>query len=124
MFFRKPDVKWEDFNPEEEDYTGAQLDAFATAFLRKDRKEHKAANDGKEPPITILFEEQLYNRSKREICVNALEIDETLTNSMADTEKPGVTKGDGQRIYQRAHPKGRGLNTDEARKRGASYFKN
>lgn len=123
-FFRRPDVKWEDFDLEKDNYTSSELDAFATSLLRKDRREHKAAHEGKEPPITILFEEQLYNRAKREVRVNALEIDETLTNAMADCDRPGVTSGDGQRLYQRAHPKGRGLNTEDARRRGASFYKN
>lgn len=104
---------------EDGDYTGSQLEAYATAMLKQDRRENKHLDLG------ILFDEQLYNKSKREIIVDAFEIDGTLTNSIQDTDRPGVVKGDGQRIYNRAHPNGRKVNTEEARKtKGASYYKN
>ena len=103
---------------EKSKYTSAELEEYATAILKQDRKDSK--NDH-----NILFEDQLYNKKKREVLVDASEIDGTLTNSMQDKEKPGVYKGDQQKMYNRSHPLGRKTNTDLARKTlGASYYRN
>jgi hypothetical protein len=117
-------VNFEDFDPKKE-YTAEQLEAFATALLKKDRADLKS--QGREDETKgILFDEQWYTKKKREVSVDALDIDGTLTNSMQEGLRPGVFKGDGQRMYNRVHPtKGRKTNDRIARKeKGASFYKN
>lgn len=106
-FNRRDDVNVDDFDPDG-DYTSTELDAYADAFLRK---------NSKEKPINvypqILMEEHLYNRRRREILTNQGFPDESLTEAISK---------DGQMLYQRQHPQGRRVNTDEARARGSSYY--
>jgi hypothetical protein len=62
-------------------------------------------NGGKHP---VLFEEHLKNRQKREIYTSI------------GTPDPGIVAG----LYNRSHPQGRKINSEEARKRhGASYYR-
>jgi len=120
MYYRRKPVKISDLDEfkEGEEYTSSQLEDFGTAFLKRDRRDSGESH-------SILFNEQLYNKSKREVLVDAFDIDGTLTNVMQDKDRPGVFKGDGQRIYNRAHPLGRKVNDENARKtKGASYFRN
>lgn len=119
MWYRKqnPPVDLESFSDKGK-YTARELEEYATAMLKKDRKETNQDHN-------ILFEGQLYKFSKREVSVDALQIDETLTNIMQDkNQRPGVHKGDNQKIYNRTHPLGRKTNTNTDRKtKGSSYFK-
>jgi len=119
MWYRRQQkpADYADFS-EKETYTSIELEAFASALLKKDRRDSGHDHD-------ILFAEQLYNKSKREIMVDAFDIDGTLTNIMQDKNKPGIYKGDGQKMYNRSHPQGRKVNTEDSRKnRGSSYYKN
>ena len=117
-WYRPEDVDPEDFDPEA-NYTNSQLEAFATAFLKRDRRENKHLDLG------ILFQDQLDNRNKREVPVDALEIDPTLTQSMQEKNgRPGVHKGDGQRIFSRTHKEGRKVNSLQQRLKGSSFYKN
>jgi hypothetical protein len=62
-------------------------------------------NGGKDP---ILFEEHLKNRQKREIYTSI------------GTPDPGIVVG----MYNKTHPQGRKVNSDEARrKHGASFYR-
>lgn len=120
MWYRKRPVKISDLEEFQEgkEYNSSELEAFATAMLKKDRRDTGEDHN-------ILFDEQIYNKSKREILVDAFDIDGTLTNIMQDKDKPGVYKGDGQKMYNRAHPLGRKVNDETARKtKGASYYRN
>jgi len=93
------------------DETGAQL-YVDFPELRCDnghvwyRGEGKArGNSGKNP---ILFEEHLKNRQRREIYTTV------------GTPDPSIVAG----IYNRSHPQGRKINSEEQRKRhGASYYR-
>ena len=119
MAFREYDVNIDDFDPNGK-YTSRQLDAYATAFLREDRRHHTTAENKK---LGILLPDQLKKLENREVPVDATEIDGTLTNVMQDPQKPGVFKGDNQKMFGRSHPKGRRVNTDEQRSRGSSYYR-
>lgn len=114
MWYYREKANIDDFD-EKEKYTNSQLEAFATSLLKNDRKESKESHG-------ILFDEQLDIDKRREVLVDASEIDGTLTQSIQDNERPGTYKGDGQRIFWRRHPQGRKVNSNEARSRGASYF--
>lgn len=116
--FVNPEGEVIKFDPDQE-YTPKMLEAFATSALKKDRKHLK--NGG----ISILFDDQLYKFSKREVCVDSSQIDGTLTNMMQDPNRPGIHTGDGHKIFNRTHPLGRPTNDKEARKeRGESFYKN
>lgn len=96
---------------DEGDYTPAQLEAYADAILRADAKESKPI--GVYP--SILFEEHLYNRRRREILCEQGYPDEALT---------GTLSRDGQMIFNRTHPQGRKVNSEKARREnGASYYR-
>ena len=100
----------------EGDYTGRELEEYADALLRQDARTHNPIN-GENP---ILFEEHLYNRRRREILVASGTPDEL----QGLEDKPGVTRGDGQRIFNRTHPQGRKVNSEDQRRRnGASYYR-
>ena len=87
------------------DPTPKELDEIATLILRADVKKRPLGIKGENP---ILFEEHLKNRHKREIF------------NKAGVPDPAF----GQGIYNRQHPEGRKVNSDEQRKRnGASYYR-
>ena len=109
---------------ESEDYTGRELEAFADAMLKADSKQFD--NYGKQ--TGILFEDNLYNRRKREVYAKSKEangiVDPTLTASIASRDERGRVKGDGQTMYNRTHPEGRKVNSPEQRKKNsASYYR-
>lgn len=105
----------DDFDPEKE-YKSSELEDFADAFLRRDAKENNPIS-GENP---ILFEEHLYNRRRREILVGSGTPDDI---QGLDDER-GVHRGDGQKIFNRTHPRGRKVNSEEQRKKnGASFYR-
>jgi len=112
-------VQYEDFDPEA-DYTPREVEAFADALLRQDSRQFNNYSREK----GILFAEHLYTRQRREIGNSTGIADPTLTASLQDKQKPGRHSGDGQMMYNRTHPRGRKVNSEEQRKRnGASYFR-
>jgi phage major head subunit gpT-like protein len=105
------------FDPQA-DYTARELEAYAEAILRQDAKANPDAD------TNILFDEHLYSRTRREIGNASGIADPTLTVSLQDKNKPGRHTGDGQMMYNRTHPRGRKVNSEEQRKRnGASYYR-
>lgn len=118
--FRKQEpVDIETFDAET-DYNGRELEAYADAILRADSKQF--TNYSKEKGI--LFPEHVYTRQRREIGNSSGIADPTLTASLQDKQKPGRHSGDGQMIYNRTHPRGRKVNSEEQRQRhGASFFR-
>lgn len=101
------------------DYNARELEAYADALLKKDIKENGNVQH-------ILFKEHLEARGRREMKVDATKIDESITNALPknDRAKAGVHVGDGQMMYNRTHPKGRKVNSQEQRrKHGASFFR-
>lgn len=97
-------------------YSQTALARFTEAILRHDARNREPIN-GENP---ILFEEHLYNRRRREINVAS----GTPDDLKGLWDKPGVTRGDGQVLYNRTHPQGRKVNSEEARKKhGASWYR-
>jgi hypothetical protein len=87
-----------------ENPTPGDLDLISSAFL-KYHVRNGGSIRGENP---ILFEEHLKNRHKREIY------------NKSGTPDPAF----GQGMYNRTHPEGRKVNSDEQRKRnGASYYR-
>ena len=95
----------EEFTYEDgENYTPAQLDAYATMILRQDVKQGNPLK-GENP---ILFKEHLDTRYRREIY------------NIRGIPDPSIQQG----IYWRTHPQGRKVNTEEARKKsGAAWYR-
>lgn len=111
-------VEFEDFDPEKEDYTGSELEDFADALLREDAKENNPIN-GEHP---ILFDEHLYNRRRREILVESGIPDDSLHIEKAS--RPGAYRDTGAPMFNRTHPRGRKVNSEEQRKKnGASFYR-
>lgn len=108
---RQEEVDLDTFDPEG-DYTGKELEAFATAMLRKDSRENKDEWQEK----GILFDSQLANRYRREVYnKHGVPIAEDLSPA-------GM--GDGQTMYNRTHPQGRKVNSDKQRREhGASFYR-
>lgn len=99
----------ETFDPEE-DYTPKQLEAYATAFLRRDKEENPDVYQN-----AILFDTQLRNRYSREVYNKYGVPDEEITHDKSN---------DGQTMYNRTHPEGRKVNSQEQRSRhGASFYR-
>lgn len=99
-----------EYDPEAE-YTERELEQLADQLLRA----HARSIDpetGKERGIKgddpILFEEHVYQRQRREIL------------NENGVPEPGLVQG----IYNRVHPEGRKVNSEEQRrKHGASYYR-
>ena len=116
--YNKPEVvDFDTFDPNAT-YTARELEAFSEALLRADAK------DNPDVETNILFAEHLYSRQRREIGNSTGIADPTLTASLQDKNKPGRFAGDGQMMYNRTHPRGRKVNSEEQRKKnGASYYR-
>lgn len=116
-FQRQEPVDFDTFDDGREDYSSSELEAYADALLRDDIKEHGNQKH-------ILFREHLAARARREVSVGSGVADSTLTNLLPKSDRPGVTAGDGQMMYNRTHPRGRKVNSKEQRSRnGASYYR-
>jgi hypothetical protein len=86
-------------------YTPSELDSITTYLLRQEIRMGRSQLKGENP---ILFDDHIKNRQKREI-----------QNSQG-TPDPAFGAG----IYYRSHPRGRKVNSPEARKKfGASYYR-
>lgn len=105
-------MTFDDYTPEELALMSPrELDAVADEILRAQAKEIDPAT-GKERGIggdnPILFQEHEQARKRREIYTE---------NGVPD---PSLVSG----LYNRTHPQGRKVNTDEARrKHGASFYR-
>jgi hypothetical protein len=116
-FQRIEPVDYSTFDPSKSDYSAAELEAYTDALLKLDIKENGNVEN-------ILFREHLAARDRREIKVGSGVADESLTNLLPKTDRPGVTSGDGQMMYNRTHPRGRKVNSKEQRLRnGASFYR-
>lgn len=96
---------------EGKDYTARELEQLADQMLRDDARAVDP-DTGKERGIggenPILFDEHIYQRQKREIL------------NENGVPEPGLVRG----MYDRSHPEGRKVNSEEQRKRhGASYYR-
>ena len=103
-----PDVH--EFDPQKI-YTGRELEMMADQLLREDANEvdeETGRRKGIKGDNPILFAEHIRNRQSREI------------GNKTGVPEPGIVRG----IYNRTHPEGRKVNSEEARKRhGASYYR-
>jgi len=118
-FQKQEPVDFADFD-ESEEYNGRELEAFADSLLRADSKQFN--NYSREQGI--LFPEHIYTRQRREIGNSSGVADPTLTASLQDKQKPGRHTGDGQAIYNRTHPRGRKVNSEQQRRdNGASFYR-
>lgn len=98
------DPEW-DFDPNcTDDMTPSRLDRYASMILKADVRAGNKIR-GENP---ILFEEHIKTRYKREIY------------NKQGFPDPSIQQG----MYNRTHPEGRKVNSEEARKRhGASYYR-
>lgn len=102
-----PDVH--EFDPSKT-YTGREMELMADQLLREDANEtdEEGRRKGIKGENPILFAEHIRNRQSREI------------GNKTGIPEPGIVRG----IYNRTHPEGRKVNSDEARTRhGASYYR-
>lgn len=97
------------FDPEKNDYTDSELEAYTDLLLWKHKEEQK---NGPE----ILFQEHIESsRWSREVLS---------ANGVPDDEITHATSNDGQTMYWRYHPQGRRLNSEKNRiKNGASIYR-
>jgi hypothetical protein len=105
------DVDPATFDPEKE-YTATELEAYGTAMLKEDRRQGNKTD--------ILFENQIYERARKEKSFGDL----TKVFNTTNKNRPGTYSGDGQAMFNRRHPEGRRVNSKEAReKHGAGYYR-
>ena len=100
--------------PPKSRYASAMFqDMFGEAMLRSDiRSQEKPQQYQRQ--LGILFEGQLKKRQQREKHGKNGVVDDTITQAGSP---------DGQRIYNRSHPEGRRVNSDEQRREhGASFY--
>src|SRR4051812_12480985 len=105
-------------------YTPREIDELTDQFLRADAKSINPET-GKERGIggenPILFQEHIQARWRREIQTANGIPDPHLS---IDGGKPGVKTNNQPGLYNRTHPKGRKVNSEEQRrKHGASYYR-
>jgi hypothetical protein len=100
---------WKELPPFDpaQDYTAKELELYANAML-SDTK-------GDEGP-RILFQENIEQRDwRREVYANSGTVDDEITKAISR---------DGQMMYNRQHPQGRRVNSEQQRKvNGASYYR-
>lgn len=100
-----------------------EFDPFTDAILKEDIKAKKDREEEDDAPV-ILFKEHIISRERREVPVDATQIDGTLTNMLKKSDRPVDASGDGQMMYNRTHPRGRKVNSKEQRtKHGASFYR-
>lgn len=105
-------------------YSVRELDEIADQILRADAKTINPET-GKERGIggenPILFQEHIHARWRREIQTEGGVPDPHLS---LDTSKPGRKTNNQPGMYNRTHPRGRKVNSEEQRrKHGASYYR-
>jgi hypothetical protein len=106
-------VDLKNIDPDSKYAREAFIEAFGEAMLRADiRKAEKP--QPYQRSLGILFEGQLKKRRDREKRASEGVVDEIIT---------AAGSPDGQRIYNRSHPEGRRINSEEQRKEhGASFY--
>lgn len=114
--YQQEPVDLSTFDPEG-DYTVSELDAFASQMLKEDIKQNGNIRH-------VLLKDHLAARDRREIKVDATQIDGKITDLLPKSDRPVNASGDGQMMYNRTHPKGRKVNSIEQRRaNGASFFR-
>jgi len=105
--FRKEAVsELKPFDASRTDYSERELALYADAMLRE-------AGASEDAPI--LFQEHIEPRWRKEVRVESGTPDQTITNSLS---------ADGQTMFNRQHPQGRKVNSEQQRKtNGASYYR-
>ncbi len=90
------------------------MDQFGEAMLRADIGRAESPQRYQKHVLGVKFDGQLKKIETREKSASEGVVDQAIT----DAGSP-----DGQRMYNRAHPEGRRVNTEEQRKEhGSSYF--
>lgn len=89
------------------------IEQFGEAMLRKDINSQESPQRYQKQ-LGVLFKGQLDKREKREKHSKSGVVDDSIT---------AAGSPDGQRFYNRSHPDGRRVNSEEQRERhGSSYF--
>lgn len=97
-----------EFDPTRTDYTDRELELYSNSLLRLDKD---ANPDGPQ----IIFQEHIEPKWRREVLANSGTVDDEVTKSLSR---------DGQMMYNRTHPQGRKVNSEEQRKKnGASWYR-
>lgn len=97
----------EPFDPARRDYSERELAMYADKMLRD------AGTDDTDAPI--LFQEHIEPRWRKEVRVESGTPDASITHALSK---------DGQTMYNRQHPQGRKVNSEQQRKtNGASYYR-
>ncbi len=92
-------------------YSSSELEAYTDLLLKEDNK-RRPEKDGFPQ---IIFQEQAESRWSREVTSGTGDIDPTISAEGSP---------DGQRMYNRTHPEGRKINSEQQRKdHGASYYR-
>lgn len=90
------------------------MEQFAEAMLREDINKQESPQRYQKHVLGIKFDGQLKKIETREKHSKSGTVDDSIT---------AAGSPDGQRIYNRSHPEGRKVNTEEQRKEhGSSYF--
>ena len=90
------------------------IEQFGEAMLRTDINKAESPQRYQKHVVGVKFESQLKKITSREKHSKSGVVDDTITSAGSP---------DGQRIYNRSHPEGRRVNTEEQRKEhGSSYF--
>lgn len=98
-------VELEPFDSTRKDYSERELAMYADLMLRE--------NPSEDNPI--LFQEHIEPRWRKEVKVESGTPDRAITNSLSS---------DGQTMFNRQHPQGRKVNSEQQRKtNGASYYR-
>lgn len=96
------------FDPSRKDYTARELELYANQLLRTDREENPTGP-------RILFQEHIEPDWRREVNAKEGVVDAAITRAQSK---------DGQTMYNRQHPEGRRVNSEQQRKtNGASYYR-
>lgn len=94
------------FDPTRTDYTERELAMYSDVLLRE---------AGSDEECPFLFQEHIEPRWRKEVKVESGTPDAALTRSLSK---------DGQTMFNRQHPEGRKVNSEQQRKtNGASYYR-
>lgn len=111
--YNREPVDYDTFDENKNDYTGSELEAYASALLRADAKTEKHWHK----KHGILFQEHYESRKRREVF--------TGTGDTPDAVITASLSKDGQTMYNRTHPQGRKVNSEKQRRdNGASFYRN
>jgi hypothetical protein len=94
------------FDPDKKDYTERELELYTDVMLRE---------AGSDPEHPMLFQEHIEPRWRKELNTASGTPEQAISDS---------TSADGQRMFNRQHPQGRKVNSQEQRRtNGASYYR-